>query len=353
MSKDSVQFNKTSDEILRDRKSRSIIDVIKQPRQILGGVPPVKIPPLNAEIIDRGGSMSQQAETLQNPASPLSPSYDPQLALDNKRSLGVFATINPEDQNDASFIKGVGSMYTANQPLLKNKPKTVMEDGGYKPAISEQTRVSLEALAAFQNTASKIQESKMHNSTSEDKKREVEASNLGKVITKNENDMYDEFKELLDDPKQWNELNNPKRRKKIEDRLQSMDITEIIVYGEIRQEVIVIPDKLIYTYRSVSGEEDLAVKRMMFGATGGDRYLMDKYSIMQLSLALVSINGDELPTHLDDRKKFDETKFFNKFDKVVKFPIQFIADLGVQYLWFDERIRKLFNDGSTESLKNT
>jgi len=156
---------------------------------------------------------------------------------------------------------------------------------------------------------------------------------------------------MLDDPRQWNLLNNPQRRKEIEGRLVKMDITDIIVYGEIRQDVTIVPDKLTVTYRSVSGEEDLAVKQLMFGEHGGDKYLLDKYTIMQLSMALVAINGDELPTHLDEKKKWKEELFLRKYEKVIKFPIQFIADLGVQYLWFDERVRKLFL-GSTEELKN-
>lgn len=181
--------------------------------------------------------------------------------------------------------------------------------------------------------------------------REKAAESLEKQIDKDA-DLFKELQDVLDDPAQWNLLNNPKRRKEIEGRLRAMDITDVILHGEVRQTVPIVPDKLEITYRSVSAEEDLAVKQMMFGESGGDRYLMDKYTIMQLTLAIVSINGEELPTHLNDKKKFDEKRFLDKLGKVTRFPVQLIADLGIQYLWFDERVRRLFL-GGTDELKNS
>jgi len=357
--KTNIQFGKTPEEILRDRK-RSSADALKKPTLPVGGAPPVKIPPLDADPIAHGGTMEQQASVLQDPTSPLSPVYNPQLALQQKQGRlqseegldGPFATLPPDAQRRPGFTPGVGSMYVANQPRLK---KQSPPPGGeaYRPVLSEASRASIEALAAFQQQAQQVQEKSIEAPTPEEQKREDDAANLGKVLAKTETNMYDELKDIIGDSEQFNILNNPQRRKEIESRLGTLDITDVIIYGEIRQDVSVRPDdKLIVTYRSVSAEEDLAVKQMMFGEAGGDRYLMDKYTIMQLTLALVSINGEELPTHLDDRKKFNEEKFLKKFEKVIKFPVQFIADLGVQYLSFEERVRRLFV-GSSDELKNT
>jgi hypothetical protein len=200
----------------------------------------------------------------------------------------------------------------------------------------------MEALAAMQGVV---------DQRTEGAKKEIEEkANPPKEQLDDETDMQQELRELLNNDYQWNLLNNPERRKLIESRLEPMNITDVILHGEVRQDVPIDPKKLIVTYRSVTGEEDLAVKRMMFGEEGGDRYMMDKFTLMQLSLALVAINSEPLPTHLKDGK-FDETKFLAKFEKVLKFPIQFLADLGIQYLWFDERVRDLFV-GSTEALKN-
>lgn len=362
--KTKIQFNKTPAEVLRDRRQKDALtseqaaaqehmNGMKRPRQPLGGAPPVRIPPLDADPIEGGGPMSEQASVLQDPTSPLSPVYNPHLAMMAKKApeeRGPFTMVRPEDQADPGFVRGVGAMYSANQPHLRRQQE---DRDGYKPVLSDKTRASMEALAAFQAQAQHSQETKVSDQTPEEQKRTEDAAALGKVIEKTETNMYKELQDILGDSSQWNILNNPDRRKAIESRLHGMDITDIIVYGEIRQDVPVLPDKLVLTYRSVAAEEDLAVKQMMFGETGGDRYLMDKYTIMQLTLALVSINGDELPTHLDEKKKFNEEKFLRKFEKVVRFPIQFIADLGIQYLWFDERVRRLFAGTGSEELKNT
>ncbi len=62
---------------------------IKSRGKPLGGAPPVKVPPLNAEpIFGPDGeplTMAQQAEVLRDPRNPLSPNYDPTLAGGTRR----------------------------------------------------------------------------------------------------------------------------------------------------------------------------------------------------------------------------------------------------------------------------
>lgn len=350
--KQTVQFNKDPQEVLRDRRqqlAKEQMDRLKQPRQPLGGAPPVKVPPLNAEPLKMGGTMAEQADILRDPTSPLSPSYSPELAMMQRGNPpggresdgGPFALVDEAAPQQPGFRPGVGSMYRGNQPAIKQSVPD-----GYKPKLSEETRQSMQTLAEFHAAAERQQ---TPDTQSLDKQKAVEE--VEKQVNE-DSDMFRELQEVLDDPAQWNMLNNPTRRKEIEGRTSPMDITDVILHGEVRQIVPIIPDKLEITYRSVSAEEDLAVKQLMFGESGGDRYLMDKYTIMQLTLALVSINGEELPAHLNDKKKFDEAKFLAKFDKVVLFPIQLVADLGIQYLWFDERVRRLFL-GGTDELKNS
>lgn len=367
--KPQVQFNKAPQEILRDRRQRSAqehMNRLKQPRQPLGGAPPVKVPPLNAEPLEMGGTMADQAEILRDPKSPLSPAYSPELAMMSRNEPpgaprmspgggvddgGPFSLVGEDAQQQPGFRPGIGSMYRGNQPGLKANAPAGTQDG-YKPQISEDTRESIRTLAEFHAAAEKQQAVDMDSVADPQKEtREKQAAQLESQID-GDSDILKDLQEALDDPTQWNLLNNPKRRKEIEARTPKMDITDVILYGEVRQTVPVVPDQLNVTYRSVSADEDLAVKQLMFGESGGDRYLMDKYTIMQINLALVAINGEELPPHLNDNKKFDETLFLAKLDKVTRFPVQFIADLGIQYLWFDERVRRLFL-GGTDELKNS
>lgn len=364
--KPQVQFNKAPQQVLRDRRQRDAqehMGRLKQPRQPLGGAPPVSVPPLNAEPLQTGGTMADQAGILRDPTSPLSPAYSPELAMMAQQgprmspgggvqeSGGPFSLVDEEAQQQPGFRPGIGSMYRGNQPALKPGAKSATQDG-YKPKLSEETRQSMQTLAEFHAAAERQQTMSQEKAADPQKEtREQQAAQLEKQLD-GDSDLFKELQDVLDDNTQWNILNNPKRRKEIEGRLTPMDITDVILHGEIRQTVHIVPNKLRVSYRSVSADEDLAVKQMMFGESGGDRYLMDKYTIMQLTLALVSINGEELPSQLNDKKKFDEAKFLDKFAKVARFPIQFIADLGIQYLWFDERVRKLFI-GGTDELKNS
>lgn len=145
-------------------------------------------------------------------------------------------------------------------------------------------------------------------------------------------------------------LNNTNRRKAIEKRLKPMDLSDLITEGEVQQKVPIVPGKLEVTYRSVSSGEDLEVKRMLYNIRKEvPRYQLDAYSIMSLTLAIYAINGHPLPDHRDESGNFNETRFRRKFELVKKYPLQLVADLGVNYIWFDVRVKKLF---SVESLGN-
>lgn len=145
-------------------------------------------------------------------------------------------------------------------------------------------------------------------------------------------------------------LNNDKRRKAIEGRCKEMDLVDLITDGQVLQNVPIIPDKLEVTYRTVSSGEDLEVKRMLYNIRREvPRYQVDAYSIMSLTLAIYAINGHPLPDHNDESGNFSESKFKKKFELVKKYPMQLVADLGVNYIWFDIRVKKLF---SVEALGN-
>ena len=311
---------------------------IKTGGRPVGVVPPVRVPPLDADPLPGGGSMSQQASALSDPTNPLSPAYSPELAQMASRG-GPFATLPPEAAKDPNFRPGVGSMIAANQPQLR----TPTEER--RPILRKETVADLEQLASFQKTAEDIQ------------KKELDAAEVAAAKQAEEDVVkgpapYQADLGLSIDDDDWNVLNNPARRKEIEARLPPLGIEDIIMYGEILQEVEVVPGKTRYKFRSTTGEEDLAVKRMMFGESGGDRYMIDKFSLYNLTLGIVSINNMALPTHLNDKKRFDESMFLKKYETLMRFPVQLLGDMAVQYMWFDQRVRKLFVK-SAEALKNS
>ena len=314
---------------------------VKSGGRPVGGVPPVRIPPLDADPLPGGGSMSSQASALSDPTNPLSPAYSPELAQMAARQGGPFALLSEEATQDPNFRPGVGSRIAANQPQLRQQPATAGDNR--KPILRQETVADLEKLAEFQKTAEDIQQKELKAA------EEAAAKQAEEDVMKGPAPYQSDVTLSEDD---WNVLNNPSRRKEIESRLAPLAIEDIIMYGEIQQEVEVVPGKTKYKFRSTTGEEDLAVKRMMFGETGGDRYMLDKFSLYNLALGIVSINNMALPTHLNDKKRFDETLFLKKYEVMMRFPVQLLGDMAVQYMRFDQRVRRLFVN-SAEALKNS
>jgi hypothetical protein len=141
-------------------------------------------------------------------------------------------------------------------------------------------------------------------------------------------------------------LNNDAQRKIIEARCAPLDISDMIMSGFVTQRVPIIPDKFEPTFMSGRGDEDLAIKRLIMVESKSievaDKYLLDKFSLMGTTIGLHSINGNAFPSHLDQHGKFNEEAFWLKFERVSRLPFHMLSSLGVNYYWFDIRVRKLF-----------
>lgn len=137
-------------------------------------------------------------------------------------------------------------------------------------------------------------------------------------------------------------LANSRRRKRIEAGLKPMRVEDLLLHNEVKQVVSIIAGSLEVTFRSVSVDEDLAIKRIMSGFRGSDQYIADRYSVMNLTVGLFQINDTVLPNHLNTKGNFDEDLFDKKFQVVRKWPYTLVQDLVNNWAWFDDRVRKLF-----------
>jgi hypothetical protein len=141
-------------------------------------------------------------------------------------------------------------------------------------------------------------------------------------------------------------LNNPEQKAVIEARLQPLDITDMIVSGYVKQDVPVIPGKLTFTFRSMTGEEDLEVKRLIMTESKSlevsDRYLLDKYAFMSMAVGLAAINGKPLGDVYDSNGGFSDDQFWVKYKRVIRLPLHMLASIGLNQMWFEQRARKLY-----------
>ena len=180
----------------------------------------------------------------------------------------------------------------------------------------------------------------------EEKSDKVGDEQVKEIVEQMDDFELDAYSRMLEEDM----LNNEKRRKAIESRCKDMNLVDLITEGQVLQNVPIVPGKLEVTYRSVSSGEDLEIKRMLYNIRREvPRYQVDAYSVMSLTLAVHAINGHPLPDHNDESGNFSETRFNKKFELVKKYPIQLVADLGINYIWFDIRVKKLF---SVEALGN-
>lgn len=242
--------------------------------------------------------------------------------------------LTPEEQDrlkqQGQYIPGVGSAYQANQPQIQNPTDT---DGVEQPidprlaprppgsGLRPETVQQLEAVAAA-NT---------DNDDEELKKIKKEIDEANEVWETNE---FGERVRSL--------LANKKRKEVIEGRCAPMDIADLLMTGYVTQVVPIIPRKFEPTFRSMSGEENLEVLRLMGRINGGvDQYILDSLSIYKLTCGFDRINGKVLPSHFDKDGNFNEEMFLAKFKVVKKMALPILADLVVNFNWFMQRVQKL------------
>lgn len=223
-------------------------------------------------------------------------------------------------------------MYAGNQPGLQSKPGQRRGEG----ILSEQTVEGLDAITKFQGEAEEAQK----QVAEEDIEKVTEVTHR-KQVTDDlglDESFFDNIKA------QQNELDTTELREATEERCEPLNVVQLIEDGEIRQDVPIITDKFVVTYRTISGEEDLALKRELFSEKGPDVYVYDRLNMMLLAAGLYAVNAAPLPSHLNARGRFDKDLFLHKFKSVIAYPIQMLASMGINYNWFDARTRKLFVD---------
>jgi hypothetical protein len=201
------------------------------------------------------------------------------------------------------------------------------------PVLSQQTREQLEAMQKAQESTP-LDEGEV--------KKEAEKLQ--------DDDVFDVF-DFAGRNEAERVLNNKKRRKEIESRCEPMKLEDLIYKDEVTQVVPVVPEKFEPRFRSFTPEESLFIKQFLSRDTAkdNDQYLLEKYSLCQLAVSLVDINGKALPDHRNKDGEIEDAAFKAKLKTILKKSAYVVADLMVNYAWFDIRVRKLLNP---DDLKN-
>ncbi len=345
------------------------IQARKYQEPVAGGPMPT-IPVLNQPHRD-GMTMADQAGAATPATAPVF--SEPSLHRTQKQATGILPTdILPEAaKHDPAFQGGMGSMHASSQPHLAYKygvirngqpiPPQQLQTG--RPGLSKNTIEGLKALNNMQAEVPVVED----NRSRQEAERNVSASasaaarlpngpgdndskplseadreKLGKAIEKMDDFDFNTFREMM----MKDILNNEDQRKAIESRLEPLDLTDLILTGRVTQRVPIIPGKYEPEFQSVSGEEDLAIKRLIWqeqkSLQAPSQYMLDKFSLMGVALGTRAINGTLLPSHLNSDGSFDENNFLKKFNTIVRYPFHLLSSLGINFFWFDVRVRQLF-----------
>lgn len=382
----SIYTNPAAATYARQQQLRNQVDSAKvsDPR---GGAPTPPMPRLDNPNFEPGMSISDHAQSAR--MAPLYPGMDPAQIESMQKSLsgprqapkGILPTdtLPSVAREDPLYQRGAGADLAVNQPMLARRygvirngklvPAANLETG--RPGLSPDTVQALEEINRFNKMREEAEspdraaeKATMDSSSGaagqisgpfdfkdkeEDRKLNPEESaRIKKAISEADHFDHQNFREhLLRDL-----INNDDQRKIVEERLSPLDLSELIINGRLEQRVPIIPGKLEPIFQSMTGEEDLALKRLAVidkSLEVPDAYVLERYQLMALSIGIVKIGSKIFPSHLDSNGRIDDKLFLAKYDQISRLPFLLLSTLGVHYAWFDMRVRKLF---VAERIKN-
>lgn len=139
---------------------------------------------------------------------------------------------------------------------------------------------------------------------------------------------------------------SPERRKDIESRLQPMSFAELLQKGSLQQDIPILPNEYVLTLRTVSQKENFFCLQYIYEHTGSQEYSQQMFNTCKLVCAVVGINGGLLPDHRVGVGTYDEQPdkklFTHKLNILCHMATVLLADMGIQYDWFNDRVARFF-----------
>lgn len=145
-------------------------------------------------------------------------------------------------------------------------------------------------------------------------------------------------------------LRSEAERAAVAKRVKPIDLLDGISTGVFKQVVPIIPGTLTVEYQTISGEDNQALRLLLFKWIDENKHLdsisMDVLSLMQLTASIVHINGKPLIGYhkmgSGNFPMFDEDAFKIRYQQVRRYPAIMLHSMGVHGMWFDQRVRECF-----------
>lgn len=250
---------------------------------------------------------------------------------------------------------GVGSSYSANQAVATSKgPITLSEANAQseqKSALSKGTQQALN-MAEENVRAAKVARDEPPPPEPDPTSAEKTRAELAEAEKDFEPETPGFDFSAISDAREG--LISPKRKKIIEARLAPLNIADLVMKQEMVQEVPVVLDKLTYRMRTFNQRENLWILKYLWDFPGSGLYTQELLQTCRLTCGLVAVNDALLPEHrlnigAHQKEDIDKDAFETKMAVILSYPVQLIADMSVQYIWFQGRVDDLL---TVDDLKN-
>lgn len=354
----------------------------------VAGGPSPSIPHLAGAPQHEGMTMAQHAAAERGRPGPTQPQLQPQYQQPQggfvepatvgpnqvppgPAQLGILPTdeLPKEATQDPEFINGTGAMFAASQPRLAMKygvvrrgrhvPPQQLQGQQQTSQLRPETINDLQELQALQRKQE--QQAVSPNASGPTAMGEasgtVGTTPVGAGAPALSDEERGELKEALNnlddfDFDRWRQsqvrdvLNNEQQRQIIEARLDPLSVEDLVVQGYCTQKVPIIPGKFWVEFKTLEGETDLALKRLIMEDSASvevsERYYYDKFGLMSVAAVVHKINDRPYGDFVDSDGNFSDDLFLRKFKKIIKLPAPMLSSLGVNAFWFDMRVRQLF-----------
>ena len=144
---------------------------------------------------------------------------------------------------------------------------------------------------------------------------------------------------------------NLKVRTAVEGRCTEIDFADLVITGRVVQEVAVLPDKLAVTYQSLLASDNIWIERKASRMDLTDWAMRSWMGYARLAMSVVSVNGKDLPPHVDKEGDATDAGFEGKFKELMRNAEKVVELMLINLTWFDDRVTKLCSN-DFELLKN-
>lgn len=131
-------------------------------------------------------------------------------------------------------------------------------------------------------------------------------------------------------------------RNAIEGRLDGIDIGEYLMSGEVRQEVPIIPNKLVVTFKTVSDQEESFVDNNISTEpkTISNRQFLRKMNELALVIHIHTVNGTKWPTLINGDGTINEQSVDSRLKHIKKLSSPIFNLMTQNLAWFTDRVNK-------------